>query len=100
MRLSHASTEDGRWLRAVLERISHRFRSQISLQPDGTLILQPPPATTRTDLSTPCVHRWNCQRAASAKMSIFSRRISMRRIAYSPSLLTFSAITEQLYPSS
>jgi poly-gamma-glutamate capsule biosynthesis protein CapA/YwtB (metallophosphatase superfamily) len=42
MRLCHASTEDGRWLRAVLERISHRFRSHISLQPDGTLVLHPP----------------------------------------------------------
>jgi poly-gamma-glutamate capsule biosynthesis protein CapA/YwtB (metallophosphatase superfamily) len=42
MRLRHASIEDGRWLRAILERISHRFRSQISLQPDGTLILQSP----------------------------------------------------------
>jgi poly-gamma-glutamate capsule biosynthesis protein CapA/YwtB (metallophosphatase superfamily) len=42
MRLCRASTEDARWLRAVLERISHRFGSQITLQPDGTLVLHPP----------------------------------------------------------
>ena len=49
MRLCHASLEDGRWLRAVLERISQPFGSQITLQPDGTLILHPHPATTRAD---------------------------------------------------
>src|SRR5215469_7212859 len=42
MRLYHASTEDGKWLRAVLERISHQFGSQISLQHGGTLVLRPP----------------------------------------------------------
>src|SRR5215470_8485704 len=42
MRLYHASTEDGKWLRAVLERISHRFGSQISLQHGGTIVLRPP----------------------------------------------------------
>jgi len=42
MRLSRASTEDARWLRTVLERISQRFGSQISLQPDGTVVLHPP----------------------------------------------------------
>jgi poly-gamma-glutamate capsule biosynthesis protein CapA/YwtB (metallophosphatase superfamily) len=42
MRLRHASTADSQWMRAVLERISHRFGSQISHQPDGPLILQPP----------------------------------------------------------
>jgi len=42
MRLYHASAEDGKWLRAALERISHRFGSQISLHPDGTVVLRPP----------------------------------------------------------
>jgi poly-gamma-glutamate capsule biosynthesis protein CapA/YwtB (metallophosphatase superfamily) len=42
MRLCHASTADSEWMRAVLERISPRPGSQISRQPDGTLILQPP----------------------------------------------------------
>jgi len=41
LRLHHASTADSKWMRAVLERISHRFKSRISLRPDGTLILQP-----------------------------------------------------------
>jgi poly-gamma-glutamate capsule biosynthesis protein CapA/YwtB (metallophosphatase superfamily) len=42
MRLCRTSTEDARWLRAVLERISHRFGSQITLQPNSTLVLHPP----------------------------------------------------------
>ncbi|HEY6275687.1 MAG TPA: CapA family protein [Streptosporangiaceae bacterium] len=42
MRLCHAASADSEWMRAVLERISHRFRSRISHQPDGALILQPP----------------------------------------------------------
>ena len=41
MRLRHASTADSQWLRAALERISHRFGTRISHRPDGTLILQP-----------------------------------------------------------
>jgi poly-gamma-glutamate capsule biosynthesis protein CapA/YwtB (metallophosphatase superfamily) len=41
MRLRHASTADSQWMRATLQRISHRFGSQISHQPDGTLILRP-----------------------------------------------------------
>jgi poly-gamma-glutamate capsule biosynthesis protein CapA/YwtB (metallophosphatase superfamily) len=41
MRLRHASTADGQWMRAALERISRRFGSQISHQPDGTLTLHP-----------------------------------------------------------
>ena len=41
MRLRRASTADSRWMRAALERISHRFGSRISHRPDGTLILQP-----------------------------------------------------------
>jgi len=69
MRLYHASTEDGKWLRAVLERISHRFGSQISLQHGGTLVLRPPPATTRPDRSTPCVHAGTTPTAASADES-------------------------------
>jgi len=44
MRLHHASAADSRWMQAVLERISHRFGSRISHQPDGALILHPPPA--------------------------------------------------------
>ena len=43
MRLHHASAADGQWMQAVLERASHRFGSRISHQPDGTLILRPPP---------------------------------------------------------
>jgi poly-gamma-glutamate synthesis protein (capsule biosynthesis protein) len=42
MRLRHAATPDGTWMRAALERISHRFGSRISHQPDGTLTLHPP----------------------------------------------------------
>ncbi len=42
LRLHRASTADSQWMRSVLERISHRFKSQISHQPDGTLMLQPP----------------------------------------------------------
>jgi poly-gamma-glutamate capsule biosynthesis protein CapA/YwtB (metallophosphatase superfamily) len=42
MRQCRASTEDTRWLRAVLERISHRFGSPITPQPDGTFVLHPP----------------------------------------------------------
>ena len=42
MRLHHASTADSQWMQAVLERISHRFGSRISHQPDGALILRPP----------------------------------------------------------
>jgi poly-gamma-glutamate capsule biosynthesis protein CapA/YwtB (metallophosphatase superfamily) len=41
MRLRHASTADGQWMRAALERISQRFGSRISHGPDGTLIFQP-----------------------------------------------------------
>ncbi len=41
MQLRQASTADSRWLRTVLERISHRFGSEISHQPDGTLTLRP-----------------------------------------------------------
>ena len=41
MRLRHASTADSQWMGAVLGRISHRFGSQISHQPDGALLLQP-----------------------------------------------------------
>jgi len=42
MRLNHASAEDRSWLRAVLQRISQPFSSQITHQPNGTLVLQPP----------------------------------------------------------
>ena len=42
MRLRHASTPDSQWLAAMLERISHRFGSQIRHQPDGALTLHPP----------------------------------------------------------
>jgi poly-gamma-glutamate synthesis protein (capsule biosynthesis protein) len=42
MRLRHAATPDSTWMRAALERISHRFGSRISHQPDGTLTLHPP----------------------------------------------------------
>lgn len=42
MRLCHAATADRRWMRAVLERISHRFGTRISHRSDGALILQPP----------------------------------------------------------
>jgi poly-gamma-glutamate capsule biosynthesis protein CapA/YwtB (metallophosphatase superfamily) len=42
MRLRRAATADSTWMRAALERISHRFRSQISHQRDGALTLQPP----------------------------------------------------------
>ena len=41
MRLRHAGTADGQWMRAALERTSRRFGSQISHQPDGTLTLRP-----------------------------------------------------------
>ena len=41
MRLRHASTADSQWMRAALERISHRFGSRIRYRPDGTLLLQP-----------------------------------------------------------
>ena len=41
MRLRHASTADSQWMRAVLERISQPFGSQISHRSDGTLILHP-----------------------------------------------------------
>src|SRR5690348_14242742 len=44
MRLHHASAADSAWLADVLNRISRRFRSHISHQPDGALILRPPPA--------------------------------------------------------
>ena len=44
MRLHHASAADSQWMQAALERVSHRFGSHISHQPDGTLILCPPPA--------------------------------------------------------
>ncbi len=47
MRLGHASAADSEWLRTVLERISHRFGSRITHQPDGSLILQSPSAGTR-----------------------------------------------------
>ena len=42
MRLRHASTTDSQWMQAVLARISHRFGSTVSRQPDGALIVQPP----------------------------------------------------------
>jgi poly-gamma-glutamate capsule biosynthesis protein CapA/YwtB (metallophosphatase superfamily) len=42
MRLCHAGAADSQWLRAVLERASHRFGSKIGQQADGKLILQPP----------------------------------------------------------
>ena len=41
MRLRHPSTADRAWMRAALERISHRFGSRISHQPDSALLLQP-----------------------------------------------------------
>ena len=44
MRLHHASAADSAWLADVLNRISRRFGSHISHQPDGALILRPPPA--------------------------------------------------------
>jgi len=44
MRLHQASTADTEWVQRVLERISCRFGSRISHQPDGTLTLQPPAA--------------------------------------------------------
>jgi poly-gamma-glutamate synthesis protein (capsule biosynthesis protein) len=40
MRLQRANTADGEWLRLVLQRISRRFGTRISREPDGTLILQ------------------------------------------------------------
>jgi poly-gamma-glutamate capsule biosynthesis protein CapA/YwtB (metallophosphatase superfamily) len=39
MRLHHASNADSQWVQAALQRISQPFGSQISHQPDGTLIL-------------------------------------------------------------
>jgi poly-gamma-glutamate synthesis protein (capsule biosynthesis protein) len=44
MRLHDASAADSAWLADVLNRVSHRFGSHISHQPDGALILRPPPA--------------------------------------------------------
>ncbi len=43
MRLHHAPAADRRWLRAVLDRISHGFGSRVDLQPDGMLALRPAP---------------------------------------------------------
>jgi poly-gamma-glutamate synthesis protein (capsule biosynthesis protein) len=37
MRLHHASGADSEWLRAVLERVSHRFGSRVDLEADGML---------------------------------------------------------------
>jgi len=44
MRLHHASAADSAWLADVLNRVSRRFGSHISHQPDGALILHHPPA--------------------------------------------------------
>ena len=44
MRLHHASAADSAWLADVLTRVSRRFGSHISHQPDGALILRPSPA--------------------------------------------------------
>ncbi|REK90536.1 CapA family protein [Streptomyces inhibens] len=41
MRLRHASTEDTRWLRALLDRIGHGFRSCAEPEPAGTITLRP-----------------------------------------------------------
>jgi len=41
MRLHRAPAADAEWLRAVLERASRRFGSQVDLQPDGQLALRP-----------------------------------------------------------
>jgi poly-gamma-glutamate synthesis protein (capsule biosynthesis protein) len=43
LRLRRAGAADGRWMAAVLTRISQRFGSRVSAQPDGTLILHPGP---------------------------------------------------------
>jgi poly-gamma-glutamate synthesis protein (capsule biosynthesis protein) len=40
MRLQRANTADGEWLQLVLQRISRRFGTRISREPDDTLILQ------------------------------------------------------------
>jgi poly-gamma-glutamate capsule biosynthesis protein CapA/YwtB (metallophosphatase superfamily) len=42
MRLRHASTADGEWLRGVLETISSGFGSRFSRLPDGVLAVRPP----------------------------------------------------------
>jgi poly-gamma-glutamate capsule biosynthesis protein CapA/YwtB (metallophosphatase superfamily) len=41
MRLRHASTGDGEWLRRVLETISMRFGCRVSRVPDGALVIRP-----------------------------------------------------------
>ena len=40
MRLRHATSEDGEWLRAVLERVSGGFGSRVGRDPDGALGLR------------------------------------------------------------
>ena len=42
LRLCHPAAADSQWLRAALDRASHRFGSRISQQPDGSLTLLPP----------------------------------------------------------
>ena len=86
MRLYHAPAEDGTWLRAAPERISHRFGSQISLQPDGT-VAQPPPAShhpPRPQHTMPA-HR-DHPTAAPAEMRAFDLRMFRRKPASSSSL--------------
>ena len=41
MRLRHASSRDGEWLRGILETISSGFGSQVSRMADGALLLRP-----------------------------------------------------------
>ena len=43
MRLHRASSEDARWLRRVLDKVSRRFGSRIDLGPDGMLTLHRDP---------------------------------------------------------
>ena len=40
LRLHHASRADSRWLRVVLDRVSHRFGTRIDAGPDGMLALK------------------------------------------------------------
>ncbi len=42
MRLHRASSEDGEWLRSVIESVSQRFGCTVSREPGGALILRPP----------------------------------------------------------
>lgn len=41
MRLRHASYEDSRWLRALLDRIGHGFRASADSDPAGAFVLRP-----------------------------------------------------------